>query len=119
MNILPLPRRSEFRLYSLIVEPDIFNSILGNHMEDLWETVKDIRGGRIDFVLDNAGFELYCDCVYGGWLSFDLNRRLVDTEPLTQPTILSNPAWLPKSASTVNAYPGSSLTSPSETGNGS
>jgi len=43
-------------------------SILGNHLEQLWETVKDIRGGRIDFVLDNAGFELYCDCVYADFL---------------------------------------------------
>lgn len=59
-------------------------NILGNHLGKLWETVKEIRtktGGRIDFVLvsffvytssslltpfqDNAGFELYCDCVYG------------------------------------------------------
>lgn len=43
-------------------------NILGNHMGELWSTVKDLRvktGGRIDFVLDNAGFELYCDMVYG------------------------------------------------------
>jgi damage-control phosphatase, subfamily III len=43
-------------------------NILGNHMHKLWDTVKALRskkGGRIDFVLDNAGFELYCDCIYG------------------------------------------------------
>lgn len=43
-------------------------NILGNHMNRLWEIVRDARettGGRIDFILDNAGFELYCDCVYG------------------------------------------------------
>lgn len=43
-------------------------NILGNDMQRLWETVASLRentGGRIDFVLDNAGFELYCDCVYG------------------------------------------------------
>lgn len=43
-------------------------NILGNHMSRLWEVVRDMRdktGGRVDFVLDNAGFELYCDCVYG------------------------------------------------------
>ncbi len=43
-------------------------NILGNHLPELWATVQELRektGGRIDFVLDNAGFELYCDCVYG------------------------------------------------------
>lgn len=43
-------------------------NILGNHLPRIWEHVKELRGktgGRIDFILDNAGFELYCDCVYG------------------------------------------------------
>lgn len=51
---------------------DTEKNILGNHMDRLWEIVKKLKGkgangqgGRIDFVLDNAGFELYCDCVYG------------------------------------------------------
>ena len=47
-------------------------NILGNDLNRLWATVKDLRektGGRIDFVLDNAGFELYCDMVYGLWYS--------------------------------------------------
>ncbi|KIK70612.1 hypothetical protein GYMLUDRAFT_32658 [Collybiopsis luxurians FD-317 M1] len=45
--------------------------ILGNDLPKLWESVKEIRnktGGRIDFVLDNAGFELYCDMVYADFL---------------------------------------------------
>lgn len=40
-------------------------NILGNHLGKLWDAVNGKRGGRIDFVLDNAGFELYCDFVYG------------------------------------------------------
>ena len=43
-------------------------NILGNHLNELWDSVQGLRGktgGRIDFILDNAGFELYCDCVYG------------------------------------------------------
>ncbi|KAJ3829385.1 hypothetical protein F5880DRAFT_1470747 [Lentinula raphanica] len=46
-------------------------NILGNHLGKLWETVKELREkthGRIDFVLDNAGFELYCDMVYADFL---------------------------------------------------
>ncbi|KAF6766709.1 DUF89 domain-containing protein [Ephemerocybe angulata] len=48
-------------------------NILGNDMERIWETVKSIRETkadhrRIDFVLDNAGFELYCDFIYADFL---------------------------------------------------
>lgn len=47
-------------------------NILGNHMPRLWEVIRDLKGKRnrrIDFILDNAGFELYCDCVYGMFLN--------------------------------------------------
>lgn len=43
-------------------------NILDNSLPLLWETVRGFKsqgGGRIDFILDNAGFELYCDFVYG------------------------------------------------------
>ncbi|KAF9454182.1 DUF89-domain-containing protein [Macrolepiota fuliginosa MF-IS2] len=46
-------------------------NILGNDLNRLWDTAKELRektGGRIDFVLDNAGFELYCDMVYADFL---------------------------------------------------
>lgn len=43
-------------------------NILGNNMNELWNLVKNMKDGRIDFVLDNAGFELYCDLVYADWL---------------------------------------------------
>lgn len=46
-------------------------NILGNDLPQLWEAVKALKvmgGGRIDFVLDNAGFELYCDFVYADFL---------------------------------------------------
>lgn len=43
-------------------------NIIGSHLPQLRDTVKTLKatgGGRVDFVLDNAGFELYCDFVYG------------------------------------------------------
>ncbi|KAI5480682.1 hypothetical protein MNV49_007609 [Pseudohyphozyma bogoriensis] len=50
-------------------------NILGNDLPKLWDYVssdkfagKEKKGGRVDFVLDNAGFELYCDFVYADWL---------------------------------------------------
>lgn len=43
-------------------------NILGNDLDKLWDSVASLKGGRVDFVLDNAGFELYCDCVYADFL---------------------------------------------------
>lgn len=49
-------------------------NIIGNHMDKVWEYVSspkfggDKKGGRFDFVMDNAGFELYSDLVYADWL---------------------------------------------------
>lgn len=79
-------------------------NILGNDLNRLWESVKVLRdktGGRVDFVLDNAGFELYCDCVYGAlplcsfansvlnWDSsrFPAPKRASNTDPIPWKTI--------------------------------
>ncbi|KAL1408239.1 Hairy/enhancer-of-split with YRPW motif protein 2 [Vanrija albida] len=43
-------------------------NILGNDLDKLADYVLSLKGARIDFVLDNAGFELYCDLVYADWL---------------------------------------------------
>lgn len=43
-------------------------NILGNDLHKLADYVLTLKGGRVDFVLDNAGFELYCDLVYADWL---------------------------------------------------
>ena len=43
-------------------------NILGNDLHKLADYVTSVKNGRIDFVLDNAGFELYCDFVYADWL---------------------------------------------------
>ena len=62
-------------------------NILGNDMARLWGVVNDLRantGGRIDFVLDNAGFELYCDCVYGAWQTLRDQHVATLTQPLSR-----------------------------------
>lgn len=44
-------------------------NILGNDLNRVWEIVSSWpNGGRVDFVLDNGGFELFTDLVYADWL---------------------------------------------------
>lgn len=83
-------------------------NILGNHLSSLWDSVKNLRaktGGRIDFVLDNAGFELYCDCVYGGPHICDHPKPTFSC--ILQPTSLSKVASRTRSASTESDLRGS------------
>lgn len=42
-------------------------NILGNDLDKITEKVASMKGSRIDFVLDNAGFELYCDVSWAWW----------------------------------------------------
>ncbi|GMK59461.1 hypothetical protein CspeluHIS016_0800670 [Cutaneotrichosporon spelunceum] len=43
-------------------------NIIGNDLKALGDLVTGLKGGRIDFILDNAGFELYTDLVFADWL---------------------------------------------------
>ncbi|WFD30558.1 inositol-3-phosphate synthase [Malassezia sp. CBS 17886] len=42
--------------------------ILVNDALRAWDSVRKVRNGRVDIVLDNAGFELVTDLVLGDWL---------------------------------------------------
>ncbi|KAG0071221.1 hypothetical protein BGZ90_012345 [Linnemannia elongata] len=44
------------------------DKILSNDSELLWNRVKSLRNGRVDIILDNAGFELYVDFVFADYL---------------------------------------------------
>jgi uncharacterized protein with ATP-grasp and redox domains len=42
--------------------------ILVDDTEKVWNKIKSLNGGRVDFVLDNSGFEVYVDMIFADWL---------------------------------------------------
>ncbi|KAK7440054.1 Hairy/enhancer-of-split with YRPW motif protein 2 [Stygiomarasmius scandens] len=42
--------------------------IMRDDQEAAWNQLKDTVNGRVDFVLDNSGFELFTDLVFADWL---------------------------------------------------
>ncbi|KAI8138616.1 hypothetical protein BJV82DRAFT_697224 [Fennellomyces sp. T-0311] len=42
--------------------------ILVDNIEPLWQKIKSLQGSRVDFVLDNTGFEVYVDLILADWL---------------------------------------------------
>lgn len=43
-------------------------NILANDIDQVWDIVKDLKKGRVDIVLDNAGFELFADLVFATYM---------------------------------------------------
>ncbi|KAF9979150.1 hypothetical protein BGZ73_005318 [Actinomortierella ambigua] len=44
------------------------DKILANDLDKLWDRLQHIDQGRVDIILDNAGFELYVDLVFADFL---------------------------------------------------
>ncbi|KAG0170022.1 hypothetical protein DFQ28_004965 [Apophysomyces sp. BC1034] len=42
--------------------------IVVDNIDALWTKLKSIKDGRVDFVLDNSGFEVYVDLILADWL---------------------------------------------------
>ncbi|KAI8379884.1 hypothetical protein EDC96DRAFT_570704 [Choanephora cucurbitarum] len=42
--------------------------ILADDTEKLWQKIKTLDNDRVDFVLDNSGFEVYVDMIFADWL---------------------------------------------------
>lgn len=42
--------------------------ILANDLGKAWACLSSLKNARVDIVLDNAGFELYGDILFGDWL---------------------------------------------------
>ncbi|KAG0203409.1 hypothetical protein BGX33_009132 [Mortierella sp. NVP41] len=70
------PAASTVHMEQLVQDPEKHASelekhadkILANDSELLWNKVKSMRNGRVDIILDNAGFELYVDFVFADYL---------------------------------------------------
>ncbi|CAO3590617.1 unnamed protein product [Absidia cylindrospora] len=42
--------------------------IVVNHIDQVWNKLKYMENARIDFILDNSGFEVFVDLVFADWL---------------------------------------------------
>ncbi|KAI8337097.1 hypothetical protein BC941DRAFT_397046 [Chlamydoabsidia padenii] len=42
--------------------------IVVNHIDQVWNKLKHLEKARIDFILDNSGFEVFVDLVFADWL---------------------------------------------------
>ncbi|KAK9465681.1 hypothetical protein V1512DRAFT_277299 [Lipomyces arxii] len=65
-------------------------NILVNDVDKAWEAISSVKGGQVDLVLDNAGFEFYTDIIFSLFL---LDAGLADTivlRPKSMPWFVSD-----------------------------
>ncbi|CAE6442710.1 unnamed protein product [Rhizoctonia solani] len=67
LSMLPSMDPADVALLQAVGE-DKTHLILRNDAGALWEHVRNLKDARLDFVLDNAGFELFSDLVFADFL---------------------------------------------------
>lgn len=70
------------------------NNILVNDRDQAWREITNTRGGRVDFVLDNAGFEFYADVMFILFLLDSKLAEMIVLHPKSMPWFVSD--TLPK-----------------------
>lgn len=65
-------------------------SVLDNDFEDVWKQLNSEKGGRVDIILDNSGFELYTDLVFTLFLLDSGLAEQVVLHPKTLPWMISD-----------------------------
>ncbi|SNX86661.1 uncharacterized protein MEPE_05370 [Melanopsichium pennsylvanicum] len=64
--------------------------ILANHLDQAWNKISSLKAGRVDIVLDNAGFELVTDMIFADWLLTTPHVAEVVFHPKNMPWFVSD-----------------------------
>lgn len=64
--------------------------ILANDLDQAWKKISSLTGGRVDIVLDNAGFELVTDMIFADWLLTTPHVEQVVFHPKNMPWFVSD-----------------------------
>ncbi|CBQ69928.1 conserved hypothetical protein [Sporisorium reilianum SRZ2] len=64
--------------------------ILVNDLDQAWNKISSLQGGRVDIVLDNAGFELVTDMIFADWLLTTPHVDQVVFHPKNMPWFVSD-----------------------------
>ncbi|EST08325.1 protein of unknown function DUF89 [Kalmanozyma brasiliensis GHG001] len=64
--------------------------ILANDLDQAWQKISSLKDGRVDIVLDNAGFELITDMIFADWLLTTPHVAEVVFHPKNMPWFVSD-----------------------------
>lgn len=64
--------------------------ILANDLDQAWTKISSLQNGRVDIVLDNAGFELVTDMIFADWLLTTPHVGQVVFHPKNMPWFVSD-----------------------------
>lgn len=90
LSLLVTVNLEELKRLQVAAEDRDKESVLSQDFEGIWKHMWGEKGGRVDFVLDNAGFELYTDLIFALFLLDTGLAEQVVFHPKSQPWFVSD-----------------------------